>query len=77
MTGRKQHVKVSAEAVIEYARRVGVTTIAQVAGNFQISTSTARRKLDAGVWRDELVRDEFDAQGVALHHTLWRYARAD
>jgi response regulator of citrate/malate metabolism len=71
--GRKQHRMSSVEDVIRYVQEKGVVTVTDVAAAFDISYTTARRNLDAGVARKELVMDTYSPEGVRLPYTDYRY----
>lgn len=76
-TGRKRHVKVSTEEVIAYVCTSGAAmTVAEVAEGLGISTGTARRHLDGGVYRGELAFDDHDPEGYPANHLDWRYCEA-
>lgn len=61
------------ETAVEWCQRHGVTTPASLAQAWGVSVATARRKLDGGVYRQELVRDEYSSEGIRLKHEWWRY----
>lgn len=73
----KPHVSVSVEQVINYVETHGIVNVLQIAEAFDIHPGTARRKLDAGVWRGELLQDKYDTQGARLHFELYRYCAND
>jgi predicted ArsR family transcriptional regulator len=73
---RKQHVTTTTEEVVALVQRAGVTSPAKVAETLGCSVASARRKLDGGFARGDLIRDEFDADGRPLTHPHWRYGSA-
>lgn len=76
MTARKPHVSRSTEDVIAFVRQAGITSVSDVAEALDVSVTSARRHLDGGVARGELIRDEYDDDGQRLHHEHWRYAES-
>jgi predicted ArsR family transcriptional regulator len=74
--GRKLHTRATVEQVIELVRERGVMSVSEIAEALDISTGNARGKADSAVYRNELVRDEYDDQGWPLHHLDWRYCEA-
>jgi DNA-binding transcriptional ArsR family regulator len=77
MAPRKPHVRTTVEQTIAAVVELGgVASVAQVAEQLDVSPTSARRHLDAGVYRAQLVRDEHAPDGTSLTHTDWRYAVA-
>jgi hypothetical protein len=74
MPGRSK--RADTETVIAYVHEVGIADVSDIARRFDMSTTSARNRLDAGVYRGELVRDEYDAAGDRLGHEHWRYCPA-
>lgn len=71
---RKQHRQLSVEEVVQLAQEsTAPITVSSVAAHFDVSITTARRKLDGGMMRGLLLRDEYDEEGRKLRHEYYRY----
>ena len=63
----------SVDEVIRFVRSKGISNVTEVAEAFDVSHYTARRKLDAAVYRRQLIKDEYDAEGHKLPYQFYRY----
>jgi response regulator of citrate/malate metabolism len=77
MTRKPYVMKSSVEKVVSYVATKLVVSVADVAEHFNISRATARRKLDGGVERGVLIRDEYSDGGKRLNFEQWRYGIAE
>lgn len=73
---RKHHVRASVAQAVAVVRMRGVASVEAVAAGLDISSASARRKLDAAVALGVLVCDDHDAAGHPLPHERWRYTEA-
>lgn len=71
--GRKHHVRATVEQAVQVVERSVIASPTHVAEALGCSVSTARRKLDGGLARGVLIRDDYDADGQPLQATHWRY----
>jgi predicted ArsR family transcriptional regulator len=73
---RKAHVRTTTEQAIAVVGERLIASVSDVADALGCSPPSARRHLDGGVARGQLVRDEHDADGSPLTHEHWRYGIA-
>lgn len=73
----KPRVRVTVEQVVSFVANHGIVTENEVAECLNISSGSARRKLDGGVERGVLLRDDYDAEGHPIRlKGDWRYCVA-
>jgi hypothetical protein len=75
--GRTRRPSIEVEEVISFVREKGIADVTEVAHGVGCSTATARRKLDAAVFRGELIMDDHDAEGRRLGYEHYRYGDND
>jgi hypothetical protein len=76
-TQRKPRVELTVEAVVQYVWDTGIVNVTDVATVFDVAKSTARRKLDGGWLRGDLIRDKYGEDGYRLHFEYYRYGAND
>lgn len=73
---RKQHVQVSQLTIYEYVRDHGVTDVNEIMVHFDISFTSAWRKLIGLVHQGKLIHDEYDAEGYYQPQQFQRFGIA-